>query len=310
MKIIIILCTLFFSVLASAKPLNKVVVFGDSLSDNGNLYEYMKQELPLSPPYYKGRFTNGPVWVELLLDLYYQKNGQTHLLDYAFGGAGIGDSSEADDDEDVLFTLHREIDSYLLSHQDKADDSSLYVVWMGSNNYLALPDNVDEVVSQVNAGIERELKRLMDKGAKHIMVVNVPDLGKTPAAKDFDAVELLTSLSAKHNITLKNLVSDLEQADPSVHWYYFDVNNIIDELLGEPQRFGLTNLTDTCYEEMVSAKSERSILKMVSSVKLRQKVDACTGYLFFDPVHPSEIAHQVMAERTKKMLDDAGIEFE
>jgi len=295
--------------LASAAPLNKIVVFGDSLSDNGNLYEYMKRELPLSPPYFKGRFTNGPVWIELLVNQYYPEDAQAHLLDYAFGGAGV---SEVDDDtDDVLFTLSREIDSYLLSHHDKADDTSLYVVWMGANNYLAVPEDVDKTVSFVIAGIQHELQRLVDKGAKHIMVVNVPDLGRTPAAKDFDSVDLLTALCAKHNAVLKDVVSELgERNDPSVHWYYFNVNDIIDELLNFPERNGLTNIVDTCYEEMVNTPSEHSILKMVSSVKSRKNVDACSGYLFFDPVHPSEIAHIVMADRTKKMLDDAGVTFE
>lgn len=310
MKIICILVTLLFSTLASAAPLNKIVVFGDSLSDNGNLYEYMKHELPLSPPYYKGRFTNGPVWIELLVNRYYPENGQEHLLDYAFGGAGVVEESDDDDPDDVLFTLNREIDGYLLSHQDKADDSSLYVVWMGANNYLAVPDDVDGTVNLVTSGIKHDLQRLVQKGAKHIMVINVPDLGKTPAAKDFDAVDLLTALSAKHNAVLKDMISELEQDSPSVQWLYFDVNGVMNDLLDYPERFGLTNIVDTCYEEMVNEPSDQFVLKMASHVKLRTNVDACSGYLFFDPVHPSEPAHVLMAERIKKLLDEAGIKFE
>lgn len=312
MKIIFILFTLFCSTLASATPLNKIVVFGDSLSDNGNLYEYMQRELPLSPPYFKGRFTNGPVWVELLTNHYYPNDAQAHLLDYAFGGAGVSDINDdnKDDEDDVLFTLSREIDSYLLSHHDKADDTSLYVVWMGANNYLAIPDDVEQSVAQVTGGIKHELERLVQKGAKHIMVVNVPDLGRTPAAKDFDAVDLLTTLSVRHNVVLKDVVSELERKDASVHWYYFNVNDIIDELLNYPERNGVTNITDSCYEAMVNEPSSRSILKMVSSVKARKSVDACSGYLFFDLVHPSEVAHVMMEKRTRKMLDDAGVTFE
>lgn len=312
MKIIFILFTLFFSAMTSATSLNKLVVFGDSLSDNGNLYEYMKRELPLSPPYYKGRFTNGPVWVELLMEKYYsKKEAPTHLLDYAFGGAGVAENDNTDTDpDDVLFTLNREIDSYLLSHNDKADDSSLYIVWIGANNYLAAPEDIDKTVSTVTDGIKHELQRLVQKGAKHIMVVNLPDLGKTPAARDFDSVDLLTALSLKHNETLKNIVSELEENTPSVHWFYFNINVLIDDMMGSPEHFGITNMVDTCYEEMVSQPSERSVLKMVSSVKSRANVDACTGYLFFDPVHPSEPAHVEMANRTKKMLDDVGITFD
>ena len=231
------------------------------------------------------------------------------MLDYAFGGAGVSETDE-DDVDDVLFTLSREIDGYLLSHQDKADDTSLYVVWMGANNYLAIPEDADEAVAVVMSGIKRQLQRLVQKGAKHIMVVNVPDLGRTPAAKDFDAVDLLTTLSIKHNVALNNIVSEMKQIEPSVQWLYFDVNDVMNELLTYPERHGLTNTVDTCYEEMINKPSEKSILKMVSSVQLRTSVDACSGYLFFDPVHPSEPAHVYMAEKTREMLDEAGVKFE
>ena len=206
MKIILMALAFLFSTLLSAAPLNKIVIFGDSLSDNGNLYEYMKHQLPVSPPYFKGRFTNGPIWVELLTKSYYPTNSKEHLFDYAFGGAGV---MEDEDSDDGLFTLRREIDSYFLVNQDKADANSMYIVWIGSNNYLAIPDDVEKSLSDVNLGLQHGLQRLVDKGAKHIMVVNVPNLGKTPAARDFDAVDVLTYLSNQHNETLEKNILNL-----------------------------------------------------------------------------------------------------
>ena len=67
MKLLATLSAFLFSGIVAATPLQNIVVFGDSLSDNGNLYEIMKHQLPQSPPYYKGRFSNGPVWVEHLI---------------------------------------------------------------------------------------------------------------------------------------------------------------------------------------------------------------------------------------------------
>ena len=47
-----------FSTFAKADPFSSVIVYGDSLSDNGNLYAAVGYP---PPPYYMGRFSNGPV---------------------------------------------------------------------------------------------------------------------------------------------------------------------------------------------------------------------------------------------------------
>jgi phospholipase/lecithinase/hemolysin len=62
-----------------ANPFSKIYVFGESLSDPGNVYNVTQSVqpfeksfgldipvIPPSPPYFDGRFTNGSVWVENL----------------------------------------------------------------------------------------------------------------------------------------------------------------------------------------------------------------------------------------------------
>ena len=310
MKIFLAACTLLFSTLLSAAmPLDKLVVFGDSLSDNGNLYEYMKHQLPVSPPYFEGRFSDGPVWVERLMSSYYPTTMNEHLLDYAFGGAGI---MEDDDGESGFFTLHSEMDSYFISHQDKADEHSLYVVWIGSNNYLALPegDEIEKTLKNVDAGIQHGLQRLVDKGAKHIMVINLPDLGRIPLAREFDAVEVLSYLSKQHNDILQKRVNDLQHVHPEVQWIYFDVDVLLHDIMNDPESLGYTNITDTCYEEAAERPSANTVLRMVSTVKPSFKNGACNGYLFFDPVHPSGPTHVIMAERIRKLFEERGVVFQ
>ncbi len=52
---------------ADSRPaFSRIVMFGDSLSDTGKMYSKMRGYLPSSPPYYQGRFSNGPVWLEQL----------------------------------------------------------------------------------------------------------------------------------------------------------------------------------------------------------------------------------------------------
>ncbi|WBO59801.1 SGNH/GDSL hydrolase family protein [Acidocella sp. MX-AZ03] len=70
---------------APAAKAGNLYVFGDSLSDDGNLYKLTG--LPPAP-YYQGRFSNGPVWVEYLPGL--TGLGFSSANDYAYGGAFTG----------------------------------------------------------------------------------------------------------------------------------------------------------------------------------------------------------------------------
>ncbi|CAM2855935.1 GDSL family lysophospholipase PlaA [Legionella worsleiensis] len=306
MKLIATVGAFLFSGIVAATPLNNIVVFGDSLSDNGNLYEYMKHQLPQSPPYFEGRFSNGPVWIERLVASYFPENPAAHLYDYAIGGAGV---SEEDDEDDVLFTLRREIKTYLLANNDKASEDSLFVIWIGANNYLGMPAEVDQTLNDVNTGITHGLEQLVNKGAKHILVLNLPDLGRTPAALEFGSIEPLSYYANQHNEALLKTFAQMKQTYPEVNWYYFDLNSAFNDVLEHAEDYGITNITGTCANSIADESSRRSVLKMVSRVSPRKTGEQCDGFLFFDLVHPTSFAHQLMAEKARAALDAAGVEF-
>lgn len=305
MKLLATLAAFLFSGIVAATPLHNVVVFGDSLSDNGNLYDFMKHQIPQSPPYFEGRFSNGPVWIELLMASYFPSNPSAHLYDYAFGGAGVSEE-EGDDD---LFTLKKEVNTYLLAHHDKASEDSLYVIWIGGNNYLAMPSEVDKTLKSVNDGIVHSIKRLVEKGAKHFLVINLPDLGKTPAAIEFGSIDGMRHYSTEHNKNLYNTVEQLKGIYPDVEWLYYDISKIFANLTDNPAEYGFTNITGTCYNTLVNEVTKKSVLNMVASVQPTKTMVNCDGYLFFDLVHPTAIAHQLIAEDARLMLDANGVQF-
>lgn len=305
MNLLLTIFFVLFSGIGLAEPLSKIVVFGDSLSDNGNLYEYMQHRIPSSPPYFEGRFSNGPVWVEHLASSAFPGNEADHLLDYAFGGAAVVEGM----DDDALFTLKREVDAYLIAHQNQADPLSLFVVWIGANNYLALSDNVEKTVDDVNKGIKKELERLAKSGAKHILVLNLPDLGSTPAAREFDKQTELSTYSRLHNEKLAKSIVSLQGIYPHVNWVTFDMDGLFRDLLASPESFGFKNTTDTCYDILVDKSSRKSVLTMASSINLKSRDERCDDYLFFDPIHSTSIAHKVLAEKVRAHLDAVGIEF-
>ena len=309
------LCLFLLMGTAFAAPINKIVVFGDSLSDTGNLYEYMRHQLPMSPPYHEGRFTDGPVWIEHVLKHYFPVNPKSYLLNYAFGGSGVGsedenDGEEGDFSDGAMLNLDSEVSSYLLAHDDKANDASLYVVWMGSNNYLSLPEDLDDELEFTLSGIRRSLDTLVAKGAKHIMVVGVPDLGRIPMALEFEAVNELSYLSNQHNMRLAKEVDEMKTTYPDIKWAFFNVNDLLVEALDHPEEYGFKNVTDTCYDTLDYVPSSQSVLSMASRIKPRMHVgNTCAVYLFFDPVHPSGRAHEYIARECIKVLDAAGFEF-
>ncbi len=311
------LLSVFFSILlcvivqtVAAKPLNQIVVFGDSLSDNGNLYEYMKQQLPLSPPYFKGRFSNGPVWVELLADHVFPTNtASSHLLDYAFGGAGVL-GPDGDFEDETLLSLNREIDSYLLAHQDKASPDAMFVIWIGANNYLTVPDDKDEAIENVVWGIRTSTQRLIDHGAQHFLIINLPDLGRTPFAREMEMQDELSYYANQHNALLEKNVAQLRSENPTAELLSFDVNKFFEKSIADPQQFGFSNITDTCYEAVLDPKASHSLLNMVAHIRPKlQAADACDGYFFFDPVHPTGLTHRLISEYVIDALNEAHIEF-
>ena len=304
MKLSVALGSFLLASVLHAAPLHHIVVFGDSLSDNGNLYELMKHQLPQSPPYYEGRFSDGPVWAEHLVKSYYPNNPDQYLLDYAVGGAGV-----SEEDDEVLLTLKKQVNNYLLAHHNLANADDLYVVWIGANNYLGLPEDTEQALREVNEGIVHSVQNLVEKGARHILFFNLPDLGKTPVATEFDTAEIMGYFSSQHNEMLYQSFLSLKNVYPELDWIYFDLNSVFTEAINNPADYGFTNVTDVCTNSVADDLTRKSLLKMVAQVTPKSNSTACNGYLFFDLVHPTGFAHRLIAEKLRQQLDGLGIEF-
>ena len=91
--VVAVVFLLTMSAAALAGPFTSVIAYGDSLSDNGNLYQVAGR--PPSPPYFNGRFSNRPVAVEDLAAAL-----GAPLFDFAWGGATTGVGSYADNGSD------------------------------------------------------------------------------------------------------------------------------------------------------------------------------------------------------------------
>src|SRR5690348_6902689 len=115
---------------AAAAQFDSVVVFGDSLSDNGNIS--IAEQLPFAP----SRFTTNPglVSMEHVADFYgiTLTPSLTGGTDFAFGGAGVVNNSPGTPSS--VPTLPAQLQTYLSATGGKADPNALYSVWGGAND--------------------------------------------------------------------------------------------------------------------------------------------------------------------------------
>src|SRR5258708_5469094 len=107
---------------AAAGPFNNLVVFGDSLSDVGNIAAQSFINTP-GPYYWNGRFSNGPVYAETLatgLGLpALNRSTASGGTDFAYGGAKT--TGTAFPDSLFVKDIDDQVNAYLSSHNGAAN---------------------------------------------------------------------------------------------------------------------------------------------------------------------------------------------
>ncbi len=156
---------------------SQIVAFGDSLSDNGNVFAATESALGFgipTEPYWNGRFSNGPVAVEVMA----QTLGVA-LVDYAFGGALTGTTNRVE--IPGLPGIQNQVDDFttgLSSTGQTADASALYFLWGGGNDFLGADDKQAAVAPAI-ANLTGQVGQLYSAGAREFFVPLLPDLSNT-----------------------------------------------------------------------------------------------------------------------------------
>ena len=262
----------------NSQPLSRIFVFGDSLSDTGNLFQLSGGYPP--PPYFQGRFSNGQVWVEQLADALGMSIEPWD--NYAVGGATTGDLNTNDGLNGRLYPgLRDEIASFTATRSSAEAEGALFVVWAGANDFflaLATGQPPAELIANGVGNTVQAIQNLWQAGARHIMVANVPDLGLTPCAIGKHIGTPVTQLSAAYNQVLNSALDNLAAAGiPTIR---LDAFATLGAMITHPAEFGFINVTDP----------------------LLGAGGTAPGYLFWDPVHPTTEGHEVFAEAAADSL--------
>ncbi|MEA5602770.1 SGNH/GDSL hydrolase family protein [Nostoc sp. UHCC 0252] len=278
-----LLLSLIFPFKVLAKDYDNIYIFGDSFSDSGNVFNATNGIIPPSPTYSNGRFSNGPIWVDYLAsDL-----GSTLNLNnnFAFGGATTGTENIG---LATLPGLQQQINNFVAA--ETADPNALYIIWAGTNDYLSYFFDGEPNPSNTVANLSTALTSLVADGAKDIMVVNLPDLGKSPFANfTSQSFNLFNTFSSEHNSNLNTELQVLsQQLSPDVNIIELNVNSLFDRIIAAPEEFGFTNVTNSCISEDLS----------VVPIDVPTQQVSCNPeeFLFWDEVHPTTTAHKLIGE--------------
>jgi phospholipase/lecithinase/hemolysin len=279
-------------------------VFGDSLSDNGNLASVEGGPF-LDPPSFDNSFTNGPVAVQLLAQsLGLSANASLWLTgtsppagtNYAVGGATAATPDLASIN---LLSQVAAYSGFALGH---ADPDALYVVMIGGNDVRNAALSAGE--GAVTAGVRDELTAisdLADEGAKHILVVNVPNVGLIPEFTQEDpdptAAAAATQFSIDYDTDLAGGLAHPTTPLPSGTMLTdFNLFALNQSILDNAAKLGFTNTTDPCYDFTGLPTDANSATGCTA--------DNINQFLYWNDIHPTAPVQALWAQGLREAVPE------
>ena len=293
-----VVCAVAFAIAAGAASaqFSNFVSFGDSLSDAGSFK-------PVLPPG-TGLFTTnpGPVWTQALAQRYGLTSSPANQggNNYAQGGARVTQNPGVPPDFPPTANatpIVTQINQFLAG--GPLDRGALYSVWGGANDLFTqlgllqagaitqvqLQGNMTLAATQLLGGIAQ----LQAAGAQNLLVFNLPDVGKTPFGVGSGQGASIGSISSLYNTVLN---SGLNQLGGNV--IRVNVHALFNEIIADPARFGLTNVTSPACTVASSLTCTPATLV---------DPNAPQNFGFADGVHPTTAGHRIIAQLAASMIE-------
>jgi phospholipase/lecithinase/hemolysin len=265
---------------ATTPTFDAIYVFGDSYCDVGNIFFITKGTDPL-PPYYNGRFSNGPIWVDHVASSMGlpMKAALLGGTDYAFGGAHVtGPVPTAAGD---IPSVPQQVGLYLSQHNGKADPNALYILEGGGNDIIDATGGSPQTLGfQIALGLSESELLLRQAGAKNFLIPDLLDVSLLPVAQPKAAFAHQATLAT--NKSLNDLLF-VEQLLQGIHIRRLNVFNLFQSVVADATHYGFTNITDPCLiGNTICADPDHT--------------------LFWDAYHPTVFGHSFFAVITEAAL--------
>lgn len=281
---------------AASAQYSKLVVFGDSLSDTGNIAS-VTINFPF--PFFQNRITDGPVVADRLATaLGLDANASLHLdnklggFNYAVGGANI----KGNDREDLI----PQIDAFLTRVSNQADPSALYFVMIGGNDVRGVRSirssaQAQQEMDSILSIFMQQLQRLLDAGARAIVLSNVANIGLIPETIEREASDpgvraRAASYTQYFNQALASKVASLARTN-KVQITQFDVSRELENLIVNQDVYGFSQVEEGCFS--------LSGFDFHPDCVFGTRFDR---FIFFDNIHPTSKTNRLVAEALIRAL--------
>jgi len=276
---------------------SNVIIFGDSLSDTGNLAGTI---INLPFPYYNNRISNGPVAVDHVAKaLGKNANASKHLTsiqqrgyNYAIAGGNI----VGNDPED----LNSQVNAYLSRTNNKIDSNALYIFMIGGNDLRGIHSISNAATASIRIQqtvntLSMQLSRLLNAGTKHALVANIPNIGRLPETIQREAStpnisSRATRYSQQYNQQLEKALNTLRQQH-NAQIITFDLYQNMESLLRQAPNLGFTQTQRGCFNS--------NNFTFHPDCQLGTRFDR---FVFFDNIHPTSKTHQWLGDQIIQTL--------
>ena len=182
--------------------------------------------------------------------------------------------------------MDTQVSGYLRSHTPSAEE--LFVLWGGANDFFAGQEDATAPVAE----LVDIISALEAEGASSFFVVNI--------AQNWGTNELLNTGLTRHaeqfNQELLRQLEELEGTHPNISITLFDFATLFAQILADPAAFGFSDAVNPACIDCAQWQGG-SLPDQFSDI-----VDNPAEFFFWDDVHPSAAAHQLIGDAAYSVL--------
>jgi outer membrane lipase/esterase len=269
---------------AQAQEFSGFVVFGDSLSDSGNIAQF--QGLPPG-----NSFTTNPdpVAAEIIAAAFGLPgtNSLAGGANFAWGGACVNAAGPC---LNAVPNIPTQVTQYLGLNGGAADPNALYSIWGGANDIFATlvlaPGSAQANTVAAATAYVQQIGRLQAAGANYIIVYNLPNLGVTPQFAGGPGATPASQLTVVYNSALNAGLGQLGDGIIPINTF-----GLISEIMANPSLYGFTNITG---QACGAGSTSVACGPAGSPFPFTYAPGTNETWLFADGVHPTGAAHAIL----------------